>query len=210
MSVPATPARSKAEVRRAALAARRAIPAEERREKSRRIARACRTLPAFASAPIICTFVSYRDEVETGDFIRELLAEGRRVAVPAHLHGEGHPMVFAELRSWSDLVPNHFGILQPPHAGLRIVPTASIPLFLVPGAAFDPAGRRVGYGLGFYDRALAEAAPGTVAAGLAFEVQVLERVPADPHDLPMTVVVTEDRLITPPPSGEGTPRRSHP
>ena len=93
------------------------------------------------------------------------------------------------------MTPNHFGILQPPLETARLIPTAAIPLFLVPGLAFDPAGRRLGYGLGFYDRAFADAAPGALKVGLAFELQILESVPADPHDVPMDFVVTEDRVI---------------
>ena len=105
-----------------------------------------------------------------------------------------------------EMVPNHFGILQPPRAAARLVPTAAIPLFLVPGLAFDPAGRRLGYGLGCYDRAFADAAPGALKVGLAFELQILESVPADPHDVPMDFVVTEDRVIHAA-AGAGSPTR---
>jgi 5-formyltetrahydrofolate cyclo-ligase len=184
-------------------AARRHLAPGERRERSARIAAALRGLPAFRDAAVVCSYVSYREEVETREVIAALLAAGRRVAVPAHLHGTGHPLVFAEIAALDELVPNHFGILQPALDRLRIVPTGAIPLFLVPGLAFDPAGGRLGYGLGFYDRALADA-PGALAVGLAFACQVLARVPVDDHDVPMDLVVTEDRLITPPPRRGGT------
>jgi 5-formyltetrahydrofolate cyclo-ligase len=198
--------RSKSEVRRALAEARGRLAVSERRERSRRIAASCRALAGFSSAGIVCSYVDFRDEVETTELIAELLQEGRRVAVPVHLHGTAQPLVFAEIHSLADMARNHFGILQPPRASARLVPTAEIPLFLVPGLAFDLAGARLGYGLGCYDRAFADAAPGALKVGLAFELQLLESVPADPHDVPMDFVVTEDRVIRTA-AGAGSPTR---
>ena len=178
----------------------------ERRERSRRIAGFCRGIAGFSSAEIVCSYVDFRDEVETAELIAELLQEGRRVVVPVQLHGAATPLVFAEIHSLAEMERNDFGILQPPLAAARLVPTAAIPLFLVPGLAFDPAGRRLGYGLGCYDRAFADATPGALKVGLAFEVQILESVPADPHDVPMDLVVTEDRVIHAA-AGAGSPTR---
>jgi 5-formyltetrahydrofolate cyclo-ligase len=197
---------TKGEARRTLSEARRSLTPIERRERSRRIADLCRGIDCFSSAEIVCSYVDFRDEVETAEFITELLQEGRRIAVPVQLHGTAQPLVFAEIHSLSELVRNHFGILQPPLAAARLVPTAAISLFLVPGLAFDPAGRRLGYGLGCYDRAFADAAPGTLKVGLAFELQILESVPADPHDVPMDIVVTEDRVIRAA-AGAGSPTR---
>jgi 5-formyltetrahydrofolate cyclo-ligase len=193
-------------VRRALSEARRSLPPPERRERSRRIAAFCRGIAGFSSAEVVCSYVDFRDEVETAELIAELLLEGRRVAVPVHEHGAAQPLVFAEIHSLSEMVRNHFGILQPPRAAARLVPTAAIPLFLVPGLAFDPAGHRLGYGLGCYDRAFADAAPGALKVGLAFELQILESVPAGPHDVPMDFVVTEDRVIRAA-AGAGSPTR---
>ena len=197
---------TKAGVRRALSEARRSLPPPERRERSRRIAGLCRGIAGFSSAEVVCSYVDFREEVETAEFIAELLLEGRRVVVPVHEHGTAQPLVFAEIHALSEMVRNHFGILQPPLTAARLVPTAAIPLFLVPGLAFDPAGHRLGYGLGCYDRAFADAAPGALKVGLAFELQILESVPADPHDVPMDFVVTEDRVIRAA-AGAGSPTR---
>lgn len=196
---------TKTGLRRALSAARRSLSPLERQQRSRRVVTACRNLAGFSSAAVICTYVNFREEVETVDFIAALLREGRRVAVPIHLHGAAQPLVFAEIRDLSEMAPDPFGILQPPRETARLVPTATIPLFLVPGLGFDPAGRRLGYGLGCYDRAFADAAPGALKVGLAYELQLLESVPADPHDVPMDFVVTEDRVIRA--SGAGSPTR---
>jgi 5-formyltetrahydrofolate cyclo-ligase len=190
-----SPTNAKTALRRTLAEARRALPAADRQSHSRLIAAACRSLPAVASAEIVCSYVSFREEVETFGLLSSLFAEGRRVAVPVHLHGVVQPLIFAEIRSLDELVPNHFGIPQPPRERARFLPTDAISVFLVPGLAFDPAGHRLGYGLGFYDRAFAAAAPGALKIGLAFELQVLGCVPADPHDVPMDLVVTEQRVI---------------
>lgn len=195
---------SKSGLRRRFLDARAALSPAERRERSARIADACHRLPGFEQAGIVCTYVNFRDEVETTDLIDGLLAAGRRIAVPVHLHGEFLPLTFAEIGSRAELFPNHFGIPQPRREAARFVHTAAISLFLVPGVAFDLSGRRLGYGLGFYDRAFAAAAPDAPRVGLAFEIQLLERLPDDPHDVPMDFVVTEDRVI-PAAAGDGAP-----
>jgi 5-formyltetrahydrofolate cyclo-ligase len=196
----------KAAFRRSLSLSRRGLTPQQRREASRGIAALCRGLDGFDTAEVVCSYVNFREEVETTELIASLLREGRRVVVPIQPHDPADGLLFAEIRTLSELAPNHFGILQPPLAAARLVPSNAIPLFLVPGLAFDPAGHRLGYGLGFYDRAFAEAAPGTLKVGLAFELQVLDSVPADPHDVPMDFVVTENRVIRAA-AGPGSPTR---
>jgi 5-formyltetrahydrofolate cyclo-ligase len=197
---------AKVDLRRRLSEARGALSPADRAARSARIAQACSSLPGFATASILCAYVNFREEVETGALIDALLAAGRRVAVPVHLHGAPRPLNFAEIRSRAELVPNHFGIPQPPEGAARFLPTEAIPFFLVPGLAFDTRGGRLGYGLGFYDRAFAVADPAALKVGLAFEAQILERVPTGPHDVPMDFVVTEDRVIPAAP-GAGAPTR---
>lgn len=193
----------KAELRRAMGAVRRRLSETERREYSRRIMSACLELPGFSTADVVCSYVNFREEVQTVELLATLLREGRRIAVPVHLHGVRQPLLFAEISSLDELVPNHFGIPQPHGAAARFLPTAAIPLFLVPGLAFDPAGGRLGYGLGFYDRAFADAASGVLKVGLAFELQVVASVPSDLHDVRMDFVVTEERVIPVAATGSG-------
>jgi len=197
---------TKAAVRRTLTEARRSLAAGERQERSQRIAALCRGITGFESAKVVCSYINFREEVETSELIATLLQEGRRVAVPVQVRGSSRRLVFSEIRALSEMERNDFGILQPPLEAARLVPAAAIPLFLVPGLAFDLAGRRLGYGLGCYDRAFADAAPGSIKIGLAFELQILESVPADPHDVPMDFVVTENRVIHAA-AGVGSPTR---
>jgi 5-formyltetrahydrofolate cyclo-ligase len=70
-------------------------------------------------------------------------------------------------------------------------------LVFVPGSAFDAGGHRCGYGGGFYDTYLPLTRPGTPWVALAFEAQVVPLIDCEPHDLPVTAIVTERRVIRP-------------
>jgi 5-formyltetrahydrofolate cyclo-ligase len=95
-----------------------------------------------------------------------------------------------------DLVPGAWGIPEP-REGLPEVPPQEMDLVLVPGSAFDAEGDRCGYGGGFYDTYLPLTRPGTPWVALAFELQLVPAVACEPHDLPVTVIVTEERVIRP-------------
>ncbi len=184
----------KTNLRRRLLQARKSLSARQRQEKSRLILDRCRRLPTFESAAIICTFIGCGDEVDTSALLRQLLREGRRVAVPSQRAGTDRP-AFSELFRWQDLEPNSLGILEPDRDSFRLVSTASIPLFFIPGVGFDEDGRRIGLGLGYYDQALSEASPRAFRIGLSFEIQIVDHIPVADHDLPMDIIVTESRVI---------------
>ena len=165
---------------------RNALAAEEVRSKSINIARRLSKIEAFYCADAILTYVSMGNEVDTHGLIDRLLKGGRTVFVPR---------VDADALSWSSILAldelelSAFGVLQPP---VRQVRTEVIPAkapVLVPGLVFTRDGYRVGYGKAFFDRFLPRhEGP---AIGLAFECQLAESVPVEPHDYPVAVLVTE-------------------
>jgi len=73
----------------------------------------------------------------------------------------------------------------------------AIEFVLVPGVAFDLAGHRLGYGGGYYDRLLPMLPPHAVRVAGAFEIQIVDRVPAAPHDVAVDAIVTESRIVVP-------------
>lgn len=95
-----------------------------------------------------------------------------------------------------DLERHPFGFLQPV-AGSPEIPPDEVDAFLVPGVAFDEAGRRLGHGAGHYDRLLAAASPDARFIGVTLERRVFPAVPGEPHDVGMHAVVTEERIIVP-------------
>jgi 5-formyltetrahydrofolate cyclo-ligase len=89
-----------------------------------------------------------------------------------------------------------FGYRQPIRGSLEIDP-AAIDVWIVPGVAFDVAGHRLGHGMGYYDRLLARAGPEARLIGVTLERRIFPNIPFDDFDVPMDLVVTEQRVIRP-------------
>ena len=94
------------------------------------------------------------------------------------------------------LEAHRFGITQPP-ADAPTVPTGELAAVLVPGRVFDRQGYRLGRGGGHYDRLLPTLAPGTPVVGVTVEERLVDRLPREPHDRPMTHLVTEQGVVVP-------------
>jgi 5-formyltetrahydrofolate cyclo-ligase len=118
--------------------------------------------------------------------IRALLARGTRVYVPKI---ERRVMGWVPIASLEELRTGHFGVPEP-EASPEGDPPSAAPV-VVPGLAFTPAGYRLGYGGGYFDRFLAVHRGPSV--GVAFECQVTAQLPVEPHDVPVKYLVTEER-----------------
>ncbi|HNR35360.1 MAG TPA: 5-formyltetrahydrofolate cyclo-ligase [Candidatus Hydrogenedentes bacterium] len=179
---------SKDELRRIALAARRALSPEMAAAKSAAIAERVRALEAFQQAPCVLGYVASKDnEVDTRALMDGVLREGRPVLVPvAKPRGI---MIWSALRDWNDLAESRFGILEPRAESMR--PTTPPPgsVCLVPGIAFSEDGYRIGYGGGYFDRFLAGF--DGVSIGLAFREQLYPRWIPEAHDIPVQMLVTD-------------------
>lgn len=173
------------------LMARRTIPERTRAQSDASIAGALRAFPLFAEASLVLTYVSRAAEVSTLGLIDELLAEGRRVAVP-RVSASAHAMTFHEIFSLDELAPGALRILEPPADAPALTDPARLAgsVCLVPGLVFDGAGHRVGYGGGYYDRFLA-LYPGD-KIGLARTTMLSSNpLPSDAHDVPVDFIATE-------------------
>lgn len=191
---------AKAVLRRAALARRDALAPAEREERSRRIQDRLVALEEYRRARVVCLYAGIRSEVATLPVVARALEEGRRVSLPA-CHGDTLRLVY--VTALDELVSaGRFGLLEPRpdlvEATERRCPADAVDLFVVPGVAFDAEGGRIGYGRGYYDRLLAGARLDAARIGLAFETQMVERVPATPHDVPVHRVLTEARTYSRP------------
>lgn len=179
----------KNDLRKQVLTARDRLAPGERTAKSREIGERLFALPEFGTARTVLFFASFRSEVETVPMIRRALAEGKRVVLPKVAGAELELFEIADYAE--DVAPGAWGIPEPKSA--RPVKLADIDLVVVPGAAFDLHGNRIGYGAGFYDKLL----PGFrgLTAALAFELQIIASVPASAHDVPVKKIVTETRIV---------------
>jgi 5-formyltetrahydrofolate cyclo-ligase len=184
-------ATSKADLRSAALAAREALSGDQRAAAAQAIA--VRGLPVrIAPGMTVSGYSPIRNEIDPAPLMRALAAQGALLALPAVL-ARGKSLVF---RAWSPndrLVLGSLGILEPSPAAAEVVPD----IMLVPLAAFDRLGHRIGYGAGHYDYTLAHLRKlkPIVAVGVAFAAQEIEAVPALAHDVALDYVLTEKQLF---------------
>lgn len=187
------PAGAKLELRRRALAARDALPGAERARLSVAVCARAAALPELDAAATIMLFAAFRSEVDTAPLLSWALERGKAVCFPRVL-GPRRMAAYRIADPAADLVPGAWGIPEP-REGLKEVPPERMDAVVVPGAAFDAAGRRCGYGGGFYDTYLPRTRPGIAWVALAFEAQLMDELPCEPHDLAVSVVVTEARIM---------------
>jgi 5-formyltetrahydrofolate cyclo-ligase len=182
-------AAEKAALRARLKAARDALPDTDRHRYSVSICQRLMTLQAMRSAGRVFVFISSGTEIHTHDLIRQLLAEGREVAVPKIVAKT--EMIACRLHAWEGLRPAQLGILSP----IATEPLdAEFDVVVTPGLGFTEAGQRIGFGAGYYDRWFAGHLSRYKIA-VAFEAQIVPSVPTDENDIPVDAIVTEQRLI---------------
>ncbi len=176
---------SKSDLRILALARRDALAPEVRAQAALRIASRVSAL-ALPSGPV-AAYWPIRSEADPRPAAALLRTRGHAIVLPCVA---GDALVF---RRWSDgdpLVKAGLGLLEPDPAAPALAPR----VLLIPLAAFDRRGHRIGYGRGFYDRALA-ALGAVTTVGIAFATQEIPTIPDEPHDHPLDFVVTEQETI---------------
>ena len=183
------------------LAARDQLAPEQRRSKSAAICRRVVALPELAGSGAVLCFASFRSEVDTSAIIAWCLESRRMVALPL-VTGPHQMEAFLVTDPRVDLVAG-FQSIPEPRAGRDTVAPQAIATAIVPGAAFDLDGGRIGYGGGFYDTYLRRLAPDVPRIAPAFDLQIVQQVPRDAHDLAVDVVVTETRVLRPPAPDRG-------
>ncbi|MCJ2034564.1 5-formyltetrahydrofolate cyclo-ligase [Methylobacterium sp. J-068] len=176
----------KAALRTEALARRDGLPSEDRIAGSARIAETVMAIGALAEARIVGAFWPIRSEVDPRPLARRLFARGQRVALPKVTPAG---LVFREWREGEALVAGRFGLSEPHDDLPPVDPTALI----VPLAAYDRRGHRIGYGRGYYDQAIERLSGNgpVLTIGIAFSVQAVDHVPAEAHDQPLDHLITE-------------------
>ena len=187
------------------LGARDLLSASERHEKSSSAIQNFWSLPEMKRWSTLFVYVNFRSELETLELIRLCLSQGKRVAVPLVDASTVSMIPLLIQDPEKDLVPGYYGIPEPdPQKSLRVA-AREIDAAVIPGSVFDIQGGRLGYGGGYYDRFLVNDAPQAKRIGLAFEMQVVEKVPVEPHDQPLDILITEKRTVVLPRNTEESP-----
>ena len=164
------------------------ITATLREEKSEAIRKKAFALVRNSSAKTVHLFLSFGSEPETHSLASALLDAGFRLVVPVVRE---FGLVLVRFEGGTTLRAGPFGIREP--SFVLPVPPEEVDLFLLPGLGFDRAGGRIGYGKGYYDRLLRDTAAPRIA--LAFQEQIVDRVPLAETDILVDTVITDKEII---------------
>lgn len=161
-----------------------------RNERSRRIQEKLISGGEFTSSKTIMTYISLETEVDTCYLNKTALEMGKKVVVP-FIDTENQTIIASELGSIDDLVKGSHGIYVPRNGPQKVF-LKEIDLIVVPAIAYDKSNMRLGRSKGYYDRFLAQPELSSVKTiGLAFQFQVVATLPSDPHDRPVSRVITD-------------------
>ncbi len=182
----------KAALRREVAGRMGALSPRERRDAADGLLVIVKSLAEYAEARAVLGFWPLDDEIDVRPILRDASAAGKAVALPVSVVETGE-LTLRSFRGEERLVEGAYGIAEPAAGEGELSPEV-VDLVLVPGKAFDLSGNRLGRGKGYYDRFLPRLGESAFRLGVAYEVQVFERVPVDEHDVPVHVVATEGGL----------------
>ena len=160
----------------------------QRQAKSRQIEQKLFNLQAFQEAQTILFYASLPGEVDTLAMITKALELKKRILVPRVMPDQ-RQMIPTQITTLADLKDGVYSIPQPSRNSSKEIPVEEIEAVIVPGLAFDQANNRLGRGKGYYDRFLSKLSKNTASIGLAFDFQLIDRLPTEEHDVPLTYII---------------------
>jgi 5-formyltetrahydrofolate cyclo-ligase len=186
--------RNKTEIREFALRRRDALTPSGRLDSGRAIVTHILAMKEFREAQTVMAYCGFGSEIDTRPLLLAVLEARKTLLLPRVNRSAGMLDVYEVKNLDSDLRPGVWGIPEPiPEVCALYAPT-NITSIIVPGAAFDRKGGRIGYGKGYYDKLLASYRrmnhrPRTIAG--AFDVQVVDAIPMEAHDVAVDILITE-------------------
>ncbi len=173
----------KKQLRKTVREQKRAMTPAQIEEKSRLLTEKFLQSDAYQKARSVYGYLPYNQEVRTVPLLEQALKDGKRVAVPKCYDDE---MRFIWMEDLSQVEKGYAGIPEPiAHGPIADDETA---LVLMPGMAFDPAGHRIGYGGGFYDKFLATE-PTHPTLALCYDFQMFDHLETEEFDIPVDIVL---------------------
>lgn len=178
----------KKELRKQIKVLKATLSAEEKQLKSEQIFNSLERLPQFQQSRIVFAYWAMADEVQTQEFVKRW-SNSKRMLLPKV---DGEDLRLKIYRGEESMAPGEaFGILEP--IGEDFTDYISIDFIVVPGVGFDKAKNRMGRGKAYYDKILNSTH--AFKAGVCFDVQIVDDVPCEPHDVKMDAVFTETLSI---------------
>jgi 5-formyltetrahydrofolate cyclo-ligase len=185
--------RSKKIIRKNIQKARDSLSGKTRSSGSLSIAEKFMGLDHYKHSKEILAYFPFRSEIDTTIIIRRALKQGKKIILP-RVSGKKLDLYYINNLT-TDLCPGSFDIMEPIPAKCKASPYRTIDLILVPGVGFDRNFNRLGYGGGFYDKLLEKLPVKTPRIALAFNLQIIESIPAMAHDLKVDIIITEKEIF---------------
>ncbi|UXN06233.1 5-formyltetrahydrofolate cyclo-ligase [Bartonella sp. HY761] len=184
---------TKQQQRHEALAKRDRLATDFRRQAAQKLANEANALLAIDEASIVAGFWPIGSEIDPRALLLVLQEQGKTICLPAIIDSKARQMQFRQFSCEDELIPMGYGTMGPPASA----PVVDPDLILLPLAAFDAIGNRIGYGGGFYDRIIADMRSRQkqpFLVGLAFGCQEVNSIAAEDHDIPLQALLTEKGL----------------
>jgi 5-formyltetrahydrofolate cyclo-ligase len=183
----------KQKLRQLILARRRSLSALEAGASALIIQKAFIASAEFSRARTVGLYAPIQNEVDTTEVLIEALASSRTVLYPVVC---GERLEFRRVLAPDRLCTGAFGIAEP-DASCQVRDPQEADLIVVPGIAFDATGKRIGYGKGYYDKALHHLEGKGKLVGFCYDFQLVETIAGKPHDVTMDLLITDKRVIRP-------------
>jgi 5-formyltetrahydrofolate cyclo-ligase len=190
--------KNKKQIRKEIIGLRNSLSVREITDKSSIIFKRLEALDAYQKSKTIMCYMDFRNEVATRKFIINSLENKKRILLPLvdKINKNKSRIIPYEVNDLDlDLEKGILGILEPKKSLKKLTDYKDIDVIVVPGVAFDPFKNRIGYGAGYYDRFLKTVGENCLKIGVAFELQIINRINADTHDVPLNIIITEKRVI---------------
>ncbi|MCT4507653.1 MAG: 5-formyltetrahydrofolate cyclo-ligase [Tepidibacter sp.] len=152
-------------------------------------------LDEIEKANVIMAYLDFNSEVKTDNIINYFLSQNKKIVVPLSIVDE-KKLLLSEIKDIkNEVYIGTYGIREPKPKFIRPVDAKNIDIVIVPAVAYDTNGYRLGYGGGYYDRFLESLRDDCITIGIAFEIQVFDKVPKEDHDAKLNYIITEKRII---------------
>ncbi len=184
----------KNDIREIVLKKRNNINLTEKKLKETVIRKKLFSLPNIKKTKNILFYVSFRSEVDTLQCIKHAFKLKKHVILP-RVEVKKRELRLYEIKELSELHSGYMGIQEPAVKKSREKLLKDIDLAIIPGAGFDSKGNRLGYGFGYYDKLLSKSGGHITTIALAFEEQIVLKLPKEIHDVKIDKIITEKRVI---------------
>ncbi|HVC49102.1 MAG TPA: 5-formyltetrahydrofolate cyclo-ligase [Burkholderiales bacterium] len=185
----------KKELRESVLGKRDALDRQTLAEAGKLVCGRLCSLPEYVRAKVVLAYTPFRSEMDTLTFLSQVLHDGKTLLLPRVNKLDKTLSLYQVKDLGRDLVPGAWGIIEPDPGVCPQAQFSGIDFILVPGSVFDLRGGRMGYGAGFYDRLLASLEPRPFCVGAALDLQMVDEVPMEPHDLFLDLIVTPTSIL---------------